>query len=229
MKDDEALRTGPEPETTDGEETVGKDPAPGRQTGAEEPTAPMSMPPAASDPSATSTPNPPPAQRPAPPPDYVKRVYSPKLQEHITQRLVRAGIPEQDREDLLQNINKGLLFMGNPPDDNEGCAKAANDITSKTIAGRHRQKARRADTDAGLTDQADEHVTQDARELANGHHAQRLATVDEAQIGRRFQHRRTIKGALRGLCESGRPLLPAELMEHLLALATFTLLAGWRV
>ncbi|HTQ41329.1 MAG TPA: sigma-70 family RNA polymerase sigma factor [Polyangiaceae bacterium] len=178
MKDEEALRTGLEPETTDGEETVGKDPAPGRQTGAEEPTAPMSMPPTPSDPSAAPKPSAKP--RPAPSPEHVARVYSVQIQEIIAQRLVRAGLNDADREELTQIICEGLLFMSDPPTDQESCAKATNDIAGKKIAGFRRQGFRRAKVDAGLTDEADNHASQDAREHANGHHAQRIAVVQEA-------------------------------------------------
>jgi DNA-binding CsgD family transcriptional regulator len=107
-------------------------------------------------------------------------VYSVQIQELIAQRLVRAGLNDADREELTQIICEGLLFMSDPPTDQEGCAKATNDISGKKIAGFRRQGFRRAKVDAGLTDEADNHASQDAREHANGHHAQRIAVVQEA-------------------------------------------------
>ena len=200
MKGDEALRAGDNPETTDGEKTVGKVSDPQRQRGSEEPSAPMTMsstpsdtsaappladpPPAPADPPAdppADAPKPPPARRPALPDDYVKLVYSPKIQENIAKRLVRAGIPEEDRREMHQDINKALLFMSDRPADQEACEKAANDIITKTIAGVRRQNFRRGERGyAGPTDEADNHAADEARELANGHHAQKLAVLREA-------------------------------------------------
>lgn len=177
MKGDEALRAGDNQETTDGEKNVGKVSDPQRQRGAEEPSAPMTMSPTPCDQSAA----PPPARRPALPDDYVKLVYSPKIQENIAKRLVRAGIPEEDRREMLQDINKALLFMSDRPTDQEACEKAANDIITKAIANVRRQNFRRGERGyAGPTDEADNHAADDAREIAKGQHAQRVAVVQEA-------------------------------------------------
>jgi DNA-binding NarL/FixJ family response regulator len=196
MKDDEALRAGASPEETAGEETVGKDPAAERQTGAEEQTAPMTMSPTLADPSAAS-PKPSRPPRSAPSPELVALVYSAALQGIIENRLLRAGFNEADREDLKQSINQALLYMSNPPTDPEGCGRAANDITSKQIAGTRRKAYRRADVDAGLTDEADNHAQEDARELANGRHAQRIATVREAMTDGTITERDTQMLALK--------------------------------
>jgi DNA-binding CsgD family transcriptional regulator len=102
------------------------------------------------------------------------------VQTIIQRRLVRAGISERDREDFQQTVTEALLYMADPPKDLEGCSKAANDITSKQIAGARRRAIRRGAVNVGLTDEADHHAQQEARELANGHHAQRVATVREA-------------------------------------------------
>jgi len=110
----------------------------------------------------------------------VKLVYSADVQKTIERRLVRAGILEQDREDLQQIVNQGLLYMATPPTDLEGCTKAANVITRKKIAGHRRDGFRRGELDDGPTEEADNHASEDARELASGHHAQRVATVNEA-------------------------------------------------
>jgi RNA polymerase sigma factor (sigma-70 family) len=179
MKDGEALGTGASPEETAGEETVGKVSSAERQTGAEEPTSPMHDSPTPSHPSATP-PQPPCPPRPAPPADHVTRVLSVEIQRIIERRLLRAGFQLQEREDLQQIINEGLLYTLDPPTDSEGCAKAANDIARKRIVDARRQAFRRSEVDAGLTDDADNHAHDDARELANGHHAQRLAVVREA-------------------------------------------------
>jgi DNA-binding CsgD family transcriptional regulator len=185
----EAPRTGSMPD----EEIVGKDPPAERQTGAEEPTAPMNSAPAVSDPPSASSASPPPSAvapsppaspspspRRAPSPEYVQLVYSAKVQKIIKDRLVNAGFGLQDREDLQQVINEGLLYMSNPPADLDGCGRAANDITGKKIAGQRRQGYRRREVVVGPTDQADNHPEIDSRDLATGHHAQRMATLEEA-------------------------------------------------
>jgi DNA-binding CsgD family transcriptional regulator len=119
-------------------------------------------------------------ERSPPPPEHVARVLSADVQAIIEKRLVRAGIPEQEREDFQQEVTKDLLYMADPPGDLEGCSKAAHDITRKKVAGARRQAYRRGETNVGPTDQADNHAQQDARELANGHHAQKIAVVQEA-------------------------------------------------
>ena len=137
--------------------------------------------PTPSDPTAT-TPNPsspPPAAPPTP--EYERLVFSVDIQELIETRLIRAGFSEADREDLKQTVNQALLYMSDRPTDLAGCHKAAHDITGKKVAGTRRKAIRRREIgDAGLTDEADNHVHEDAPELSNGHHAQRLAVVREA-------------------------------------------------
>jgi len=163
-----------------------------RQTGAEEPAAPMNV--VAIAPSASATrpspvddvPSAPagapsaPAKRPSPPPDHVARVTSKAIQSLIARRLKRAGLNEADAEELKQEITVALVTMADPPTDMEGCAKAANDITSKQAAGFRRTSYRRGQYNVGPTDQADGHASDDAREQASGAHAQRLSTVREA-------------------------------------------------
>jgi DNA-binding CsgD family transcriptional regulator len=67
------------------------------------------------------------------------------------------------------------------PADLDGCSRAAQDITFKKVAGVRRRGFKRGEVLVGLTDEADQHAARDARELVNGHHAQRLATVREAK------------------------------------------------
>jgi RNA polymerase sigma factor (sigma-70 family) len=179
MEDEDTQQPGVTPEEAADEEIVGKDRPGRRQTGGEEPASPMNVSPAAFDPPAAA-PNPPSPPRPAPPPDHVQRVFSADVQKIIERRLVRAGFKLQDREDLQQIVSEALLYMGDPPTDLEGCVKAAHAITRRQIADVRRQAFRRGEADAGLTEEADDHAQEDARELANGHHAQRLATVREA-------------------------------------------------
>jgi len=163
-----------------------------RQTGAEEPAAPMNVVAIAPCPSArrasppADAPPPPadppsaPAERPSPPADHVARVTSKAIQSLIALRLTRAGLNEADAEELKQEITVALVTMADPPTDDESCAKAAHDITSKQVAGFRRKGYRRGKYNVGPTDQADCHATDDAREQASGEHAQRLATVREA-------------------------------------------------
>jgi len=156
------------------EENVGKDPAVERQTAAEEPTAPMNSSSSAPDTVVPAKP------RPAPPPEHVARVLSAHVQRIIERRIVRAGIPEQDREDFRQIVTTALLYMADPPEDDDGCAKAAHTVTGRKLAGARRQAYRRGEFNVGLTDQEDSHAHPEQRDLANGHHAQRIATVREA-------------------------------------------------
>jgi len=145
------------------EEGVREDRPPQRPAGTEEPAPPPNAPP-----------------RPAPPPEHVARVLSAHVQDLIDKRLLRAGIPEQDRNDFKQSITEALVFMANPPADLDGCSRAANDITGKQIADARRRDYRRARVNAGPTDQADNHAHDDAREAASGQHAQKVAIVREA-------------------------------------------------
>ena len=85
-----------------------------------------------------------------------------------------------DAEELKQEISVALLTMADPPADDEGCAKAANDITSKKVAGFRRKGSRRGQYNVGPTAEADDHASEDARHQASGAHAQRLSTVREA-------------------------------------------------
>jgi preprotein translocase subunit SecG len=157
------------------EETVGKDPTVERQTAAEEPTAPMNTsPPASADPAPDAAP------RLAPPPEHVARVLSVHVQTIVARRLVRAGIAEQEREDYQQSVTEALLYMRNPPEDLDGCSRAANDITGKMIAGKRRQAFRRGEWNVGLTNEEDNHTQPEGRDVVNGHYAQRVATVHEA-------------------------------------------------
>jgi RNA polymerase sigma factor (sigma-70 family) len=118
--------------------------------------------------------------RPAPPPDHVARVLSEHVQKLVLARLKRLGIAEQDREDYQQTVTTALVIMANPPEDLDGCSKAAHVITGNIVAGERRKTFRRSEVNAGLTDQADHHSAEDARDLANGQHAQKLVTLDEA-------------------------------------------------
>lgn len=170
-----------------------------RQTGAEEPAAPMNdvaipsassarraSPLAGASSAPAKRPAPPAgapsarAKRPSPPADHVARATSEAIQTLIANRLARAGLDESDAKDMKQEISLALVMMADPPADDEGCAKAAHDITSKKVAGFRRKGYRRGKYDVGPTDQADAHASDDAREQASGEHAQRLATVREA-------------------------------------------------
>jgi DNA-directed RNA polymerase specialized sigma24 family protein len=163
------------------DESAGKDPAVERQTAAEEPTAPMNDSTNAAAPAAPAAPVVPAvAPRPAPPPEHVARVLSAVVQKLIERRIARAGIPEQDRGDYQQVVTAALLYMADPPEDDEGCAKAAHAITARKIAGERRQAFRRGEVNVGPTDQEDSHPSEDGRDLANGQHAQRVATLREA-------------------------------------------------
>lgn len=163
------------------EKSDGKDPAGRRQTGAEEPTVPMHLSSSAPVSSAfvpanDSTPDKP----PPPPPEHVARVMSERVQKLIARRLVRKGVPAQDREDWQTDVTMALLYMPNPPSDDDGCCKAANDIINKMCATAYRQAKRRELQHAGLTDQADDHA-QDGGDRANARYVQRRATIDAAQ------------------------------------------------
>lgn len=163
MSDDDERGPAAEGKTTDDEKNVGKDPSGQRQAGAKEPEAPV---------------NPSPNQ---PSKALVALVYSSEVQKLIKERVARGGIPEAEREEVLQDVCAGLLYMANAPEDLESCLKAAHDNTEKRIADRLRKKYRRQKYgDVGPTAEADQHIDGEAREQANGVHAQQLALLREA-------------------------------------------------
>jgi len=150
------------------------------------------------------------ANRPPPSPDHVARVLSEPIQKLIAKRLKRAGIPEGDREDFTQNVTMALLYMANPPTDGVGCSKAAHDITGKKVNGARRQAFKRGRYNAGPTDRADDHATDEAREQATGERAQRLATVREGltdgSLSARDAEMLALKGEGKTDAEIGRAL-----------------------
>ena len=153
-----------------------------RQSGSEEPTAPMTTPSAAASPaSAAPSPAPALAPPPPPPPEHVARVLSADVQKIISRRLVALGISEQDRQDFQQIACESLVFMAHPPVDLDGCQKAAQVITFNKVTDARRHGYKRREVIVGPTDEADLHAMESARERVDGHHAQRLAAVREAK------------------------------------------------
>jgi RNA polymerase sigma factor (sigma-70 family) len=167
----------------DDEEKVGKVFDGERQSGSEEPNAPMTTPSATAPSPASAAPSPASAaaKPPPPPPEHVSRVLSADVQKIISKRLVVLGIPEQDREDFQQIACESLLFMANPPGDLDGCKKAAQTITFNKVTDARRHGYRSRKVIVGPTGEADLHAMESARDQVNGHHAQRLATVREAK------------------------------------------------
>ena len=71
--------------------------------------------------------------------------------------------------------------MVNPPEDLDGCKKAAQTVTLYKVTDERREGYRRRKVIVGPTEEADLHAIELAREQVNGRYAQRLAAVREAK------------------------------------------------
>jgi DNA-binding NarL/FixJ family response regulator len=92
---------------------------------------------------------------------------------------VKAGLSEADQKDAQQEVSTALLYMSNPPVDDEGCKKAAHTIVRRHLASRYRKLVKQREVIAGPVEHED-HARGDAREQATGRYAQRRAVLREA-------------------------------------------------